>query len=122
MIDYEAPYPESVDDSSNWLCEENLQLALIRGANGGIPYKIREIPSKFIRRKTLLISDILYINGGITKIEIINWAYENKPLCKIIETGPHSKFKIGDIVELNRRYLYPTQGKGPKKYKGRKEN
>lgn len=122
MIDYEAPYPENKQDSKDWLCEKNLQLALIRGANSGIPYKIREILPKFIRRKILLIGDILYINGGITKIEIMNWAYENKPLCKIIETGPHSKFKIGEIVELNRRYLYPIQGKGPKKYKGRKKD
>ena len=43
VISYEAPYPESEQDSKNWLCQENLEDLLNKHAPGGKPFIVRSM-------------------------------------------------------------------------------
>lgn len=62
------------------------------------------------KRTVLKYGDTKYIMGSKTKVKVIGGFEHKKPLCEILETGPTSKYLIGDVVDIPRNILYPYRG------------
>lgn len=62
-------------------------------------------------RTQLKKGDIKFLSGGSTKVEVIDNLEGDKPLVFILEATVESKFTVGLLYNINRRCLYPYQGR-----------
>ena len=62
------------------------------------------------KRTVLKYGDHKYVQGSRTKVKVIGGFEHKEPLCEILETGPTSKYLVGDIVDIPRNILYPHRG------------
>ena len=63
------------------------------------------------KKNVLQYGTIRYIGGSKSKVEVIGDYKLENPLCKFLKCAPHSKYKIGDIINLPRTVLFPRQGR-----------
>lgn len=66
-------------------------------------------------RNQLYYGEFKYVCGGRTMVKLIGDFEADKPICKVFEVGPTSKFLVGDEVRISRRCLYPYKRKYLKK-------